>query len=469
MMQSKEKELAGAEDLGRLLVLEMCVDTRENTLGNFGSYLPSLVHLKLNNSTITSVRDLGTTLPHLQALWMSRCGLADLDGIPSFTCLKELYVAYNGIWDLSPVSMLEQLQVLDLEGNGVDDLIQVQYLGLCSQLSDLTLEGNPVCTRPHPGPIQTEGYRYRTAVRELIPQLRYLDNVPAGDTEPCCDSATAEDWVRLRESLKDSAPAEHTFDLEETDGKDRRDVFSELRAWRKEHSRRLQAIEQERKPQVMKISHSDEDEGGEEDGMGHSLSFTSDEEEEEEEGVRAVCGRLINTTSPDSSFNSPPPDLLCEREAASPEVSRLSLFPDPPLSPSPPPAAAAPPGGQSRAAGVRARRVRVKAAGGADCGAPAAEERREEGIPKIHRALGTPRGASLRPLSSPALHSPSAEAGGSHEQPISRHPPVIQSSAARPPLQTRPLTARAVLQRLPNRLELPPRPGPAHYGGGPSH
>ncbi|XP_035252399.1 leucine-rich repeat-containing protein 56 [Anguilla anguilla] len=606
----KLKELAGAEDLGRLLVLEMCVDTRENTLGNFGSYLPSLVHLKLNNSTITSVRDLGTTLPHLQALWMSRCGLADLDGIPSFTCLKELYVAYNGIWDLSPVSMLEQLQVLDLEGNGVDDLIQVQYLGLCSQLSDLTLEGNPVCTRPHPGPIQTEGYRYRTAVRELIPQLRYLDNVPAGDTEPCCDSATAEDWVRLRESLKDSAPAEeeepasvlaplrpgsaptrpgsaqrpvtalpallslsrpssarpgsspscsspfarpgsspssrpgsspssrpgsspssrpgsassspalldqdasglthgvggvicgnpvqvlrahrqkmgipapmshppsltppthtpeHTFDLEETDGKDRRDVFSELRAWRKEHSRRLQAIEQERKPQVMKISHSDEDEGGEEDGMGHSLSFTSDEEEEEEEGVRAVCGRLINTTSPDSSFNSPPPDLLCEREAASPEVSRLSLFPDPPLSPSPPPAAAAPPGGQSRAAGVRARRVRVKAAGGADCGAPAAEERREEGIPKIHRALGTPRGASLRPLSSPALHSPSAEAGGSHEQPISRHPPVIQSSAARPPLQTRPLTARAVLQRLPNRLELPPRPGPAHYGGGPSH
>ena len=35
-----------------------------------------------------SPRDLGTTLSHLQVLWMSRCNLADLDGIPSFSSLK---------------------------------------------------------------------------------------------------------------------------------------------------------------------------------------------------------------------------------------------------------------------------------------------------------------------------------------------------------------------------------------------
>ncbi|XP_061078486.1 leucine-rich repeat-containing protein 56 [Conger conger] len=556
----KLRALTGVEDLGQVTTLDMCVDTRENTLGNFGSYLPSLAHLKVNNSLITSVRDLGTTLSHLQALWMSRCGLADLDGIPSFTSLKELYVAYNDVWDLSQVSLLEQLQVLDLEGNSVDDLIQVQYLGLCSQLSDLTLEGNPICARPNPGAAQAEGYSYRSAVRELIPQLRYLDNVPAGDTAPRRASTTTEDWALLKESIKDSAPAgregeeepasapapsrpgsaqrgvtavpahlslsrpcgarpgsapcvrpgsapcvrpgsasadsdpalldqdasglthgvgrvicgnpvqvlrahrqkmgipapaseppssapprhtpEHTFDPEETDGKDRKDVFSELRAWRREHSRRLQAIEQERQPQVMKISHSDEDEGGEEEGMG--LSLTSDEEEE---GGRAVCGRLINTTSPDSSFNSPPPD--------------------PPLSPSPPPGLVAPPGGQGRPAGVRARRLRVRAEreaplpwGGPESAAPAPEERRrEEGVPKIRPALETPRGASL---------SPSTEEGKSGKQPISRQPVIVRSSASRPPLLTRPLTARAVLQRLPNHRALSPGPGPAQYGGSPS-
>ncbi|XP_029552499.1 leucine-rich repeat-containing protein 56-like isoform X1 [Salmo trutta] len=88
-------------------------------------------------------RDLGTTLSHLQVLWISHYSLADLDGVPS-SSLKELYVAYNRVSDLSQVSMLENLQLLDLEGNDVDDLVQVQYLGLCSQLRTLTVEGNPV-------------------------------------------------------------------------------------------------------------------------------------------------------------------------------------------------------------------------------------------------------------------------------------------------------------------------------------
>ncbi|KAJ8252666.1 hypothetical protein COCON_G00219780 [Conger conger] len=548
----KLRALTGVEDLGQVTTLDMCVDTRENTLGNFGSYLPSLAHLKVNNSLITSVRDLGTTLSHLQALWMSRCGLADLDGIPSFTSLKELYVAYNDVWDLSQVSLLEQLQVLDLEGNSVDDLIQVQYLGLCSQLSDLTLEGNPICARPNPGAAQAEGYSYRSAVRELIPQLRYLDNVPAGDTAPRRASTTTEDWALLKESIKDSAPTgreatgeeepasvpapsrpgsaqrgvaavpahlslsrpcgarpgsapcvrpgsapcvrpgsasadsdpalldqdasglthgvgrvicgnpvqvlrahrqkmgipapaseppssapprhtpEHTFDPEETDGKDRKDVFSELRAWRREHSRRLQAIEQERQPQVMKISHSDEDEGGEEEGMG--LSLTSDEEEE---GGRAVCGRLINTTSPDSSFNSPPPDLVSEREA----VSRLSLSPDPPLSPSPPPGLVAPPGGQGRPAGVRARRLRVRAEREAPLswGGPRARPppRRSgggrRGSPKSARLWRPPGGVpqtTVQPCAPQSQHRGGQEREAANQQAAGDHPLLSLEAAA---------------------------------------
>jgi Leucine-rich repeat (LRR) protein len=47
---------------------------------------------------------------------MSRCGLLELDGISSMISLTEVYLSYNEISDISPVSMLDNLQILDLEG-----------------------------------------------------------------------------------------------------------------------------------------------------------------------------------------------------------------------------------------------------------------------------------------------------------------------------------------------------------------
>ena len=49
-------------------------------------------------------------------MWASRCCLLELDGISSMCNLKELYLSYNEISDLSPLSMLDQLEILDLEG-----------------------------------------------------------------------------------------------------------------------------------------------------------------------------------------------------------------------------------------------------------------------------------------------------------------------------------------------------------------
>jgi Leucine-rich repeat (LRR) protein len=40
----------------------------------------------------------------------------DLDGIPTLNSLKELYLAYNEISDISSCSLLENLTCLDLEG-----------------------------------------------------------------------------------------------------------------------------------------------------------------------------------------------------------------------------------------------------------------------------------------------------------------------------------------------------------------
>ncbi|XP_076769331.1 leucine-rich repeat-containing protein 56 isoform X4 [Arvicanthis niloticus] len=172
--------LAQVDDLQLVRVLEMCVDTRKNSLGNFGLHLPNLIQLKLNHSCLGSLRDLGTSLGHLQVLWLARCGLTDLDGIGSFLALKELYVSYNNISDLSPLCLLEQLEVLDLEGNNVEDLGQMRYLQLCPRLATLTLEGNLVCLKPDPGPSNKapQDYNYRAEITPMEPPFGNL-------TQPC--------------------------------------------------------------------------------------------------------------------------------------------------------------------------------------------------------------------------------------------------------------------------------------------
>nr|XP_045015724.1 leucine-rich repeat-containing protein 56 isoform X1 [Jaculus jaculus]XP_045015725.1 leucine-rich repeat-containing protein 56 isoform X1 [Jaculus jaculus] len=199
--------LAQADDLQLVRVLEMCVDTRENSLGNFGVHLPNLNQLKLNGSCLGSLRDLGTSLGCLQVLWLSRCGLTDLDGIGSFPALKELYVSYNNISDLSPLCLLEQLEVLDLEGNSVEDLGQVRYLQLCPRLATLTLEGNLVCLQPAPGPSNKPpgGYNYRAEVRKLIPQLHILDEVPTTCTNIPAPRGLNQDWLMVKEAIKESS------------------------------------------------------------------------------------------------------------------------------------------------------------------------------------------------------------------------------------------------------------------------
>ncbi|NXP54130.1 LRC56 protein, partial [Heliornis fulica] len=128
------------------------------------------------------LRDLGTTLSHLQVLWMAHCGLSDLDGISSCNSLKELYIAYNNISDLSQLTWLNHLEVLDLEGNNIEDINQMQYLGLCGKLSCLTVEGNSICLKPNPESAEESNYNYRDEVKKLIPHLDYLDEIPTSQT-----------------------------------------------------------------------------------------------------------------------------------------------------------------------------------------------------------------------------------------------------------------------------------------------
>ncbi|XP_051979341.1 leucine-rich repeat-containing protein 56-like [Xyrauchen texanus] len=570
LSQEMLKILSGSDNLREVTSLEICVDTRQDTLGNFGVYLPKLVQLKMNNSLIFSLRDLGTSLSHLQVLWLARCGLTDLEGIASFVSLKELYVPYNNISDLSPLGILEHLELLDLEGNNVDDLSQVWYLGHFAKLRTLSLEGNPVCTTCSPGASE-EDYSYRSAVCEFIPQLRYLDDIPADKDKPQICRTPLEDWTLLKKSIKncsindsleqtytgersisvcgirpssaqllsprssssslsshscsprpltsctvlrpgltDSKLAileheasdltngvgsflcgnplqaararrqklklqnsrsqtrpstrlgsyipEHMYDHEESSSQDRSVVFAELRSWRIEHDKRLLSIEKDWQPQVMKILHSDDDD----DEGSYNHCFGSDDNTRGEEEERERTNR---DTSPNLFFQSTSPDQYNQR-SESPEIFRLSSSSDSTMSPSPPPNAVEHSCGR-RVAPIRARRLRPHNNTEIYMPIPSEETHVTDSRP-IQTNLGPQSTMIVKSqlVSPQILHKPQrpstssvvtphraqwSEATVNRRQSDNQHNPNILSNRSTKLLPTRPQTARAAMQRLPDR------------------
>jgi hypothetical protein len=157
----------GKKDLLTLKSLEAVVDTRENSLSAFGDLVPNLEKLRLNNSIIPDIRDIGCRFVHLRCLWLARCGLASLNGVSTISRnLEELYLAYNHISDVSDLMGMEKLRVLDLAENQIQNLSNIQFLTCCSSLLALTLAGNP-CVLGDPN--------YEQAIARLVPQLTYLD------------------------------------------------------------------------------------------------------------------------------------------------------------------------------------------------------------------------------------------------------------------------------------------------------
>ncbi|XP_039600350.1 leucine-rich repeat-containing protein 56 isoform X2 [Polypterus senegalus] len=514
---------------------------------------------------------------------MVRCCLSDLDGIPSFCSLKELYLAYNDISDLSQVSMLDHLVILDLEGNNIEDIIQVQYLGLCSKLSVLTLEGNPVCLTPRPGATEDLGYNYRATVKDLIPQLSVLDDLPANDITPSACRQANEDWKTIKDLIKDSnlleddvtpgdrppsrqrpatakpstgqrprisqRPAsaggfgtsrgynspgnlcpgssgsdesvleedasglthgvgqvicgnpikalrarrqklnltsssssliqecshksEECVEAKEVTNKNQENIFAELKAWRLEHSKRLEAIQKEREPQILKIVHCNDDES--------SLDGSSEEEFKES----SYNDEVLSASPEPSGCTTSSPDFSAEIDATI-VMSSNSLFCP---SPSPPPRHNGPPGTR-KTSELRARRLKIqqeKVQGphnaayevAVSAGPLLADEEFHlldpERVnmdmsavkPKSCPEFGSrvfPNSAILRPASGPPemrhrIHK--AVLDRSSENLTNDHRPIIRSSAKSPEspstqIGISPLRAKAAVQRLPNRPALRP-------------
>eukprot|EP00762_Andalucia_godoyi_P001583 ANDGO_00163.mRNA.1 hypothetical protein len=164
-------EICGTSEFSKVRKIEMFVDTNENSLSQLGDKLPSLAELKLSHSVLLSIRDLGTSLRNLRVLWISHCGLHDLEGIAALQNLTELYAAFNNIEDLSPLTSIDKLQVLDIEGCSVSDPDSLSFLSHLDDLHTVSAIGNPMVSHP----------QFRDKIREYCPHVDDIDASMSGD------------------------------------------------------------------------------------------------------------------------------------------------------------------------------------------------------------------------------------------------------------------------------------------------
>lgn len=154
--------------LERLQKLELTVDCEEIPLHKFGDLCPCVKELKLNGSHLETFRDLGTGWQRVEIIWVARCGLASFEGISSFPSIKEIYAAFNSVKGLYDLMFNETLEVLDLEGNEIENLEEIENLRSCENLWSLTLEGNPIARNQN----------YRDNCLNLLKQIEIFDETP---------------------------------------------------------------------------------------------------------------------------------------------------------------------------------------------------------------------------------------------------------------------------------------------------
>lgn len=153
-------------NLSYLQKIELKTDLEQIPFHKFGSLCPYVRELKLSNSSLESTRSLGTDWKNLEILWLVQTNLQNIDGISAFPKLKELYCAFNSISSLSSLFFNETIQVLDIEGNQIEDFHEIESLQYCFALFSLNLAGNPVSKLPG----------YRSEVFKAVPNLKFLDD-----------------------------------------------------------------------------------------------------------------------------------------------------------------------------------------------------------------------------------------------------------------------------------------------------
>lgn len=127
-----------------------------------------------------------------QALRLNNNTLTDLHGFreiaekllsePDHLCWIDL--SFNYLPNIDPVlTTYRHLSALNLHGNSISNLTEVEKLAALPNLKSLTLHGNPIETEPG----------YRSYILSLLPNLKTLDYSAVTKQ----DRVTAEVWRRM--------------------------------------------------------------------------------------------------------------------------------------------------------------------------------------------------------------------------------------------------------------------------------
>ena len=158
--------LEDPNELATLQKIELRVDTQQHNLQVTGELLPNLDKLKLNDSIVRCFRDIGTSFRNIQILHIARCEIREVQGIQAFDELRELYISFNELDELFDISMLENLEVLDFEGNNISKKEELQYLFRLRKLTDINFKMNPIA----------DSEDYYDVIQKGCPNIEVLDD-----------------------------------------------------------------------------------------------------------------------------------------------------------------------------------------------------------------------------------------------------------------------------------------------------
>jgi len=163
-----QNKLTRLEGLGMLKCLEsLSMSFNSIQVIEGMSALARLRELDLSNNQITSVQGLKTCV-NLEILRLDHNAISDIRGLPRLPHLAELYISYNQVSSASEtlLTVCPGLEFLDLSGNKLAELKEMEYMAGLTSLIDLKLEGNPICS--------FKGYE--ESVRKYLTAVDSLDN-----------------------------------------------------------------------------------------------------------------------------------------------------------------------------------------------------------------------------------------------------------------------------------------------------
>ena len=145
-------------EIQNLRKLNIKINGSYGLLNQFGQRLVNLKFLKLNDSFIQSIDDLGSNFKNLKILQINNCKLKELSGIICFEQLEILEAKNNEISDLIELEMSTSLVKINLENNLIEDEQNIYFLSSLDNLEYINLRKN-----------------YEKKLKELLPNLKEID------------------------------------------------------------------------------------------------------------------------------------------------------------------------------------------------------------------------------------------------------------------------------------------------------